>query len=537
MKKQFDAFKQFEAVRLILTTERTNREICLITGLSKNTVLRYRRLSASRRVLWNDVAHLDVGQMHAFFNPTPPRSLSKRMPDLEYIHQRLANGKITLQLVWEDYCAEDPHTALCYSHVAALLQRYIERLPNVMRQHHKPGESADVDYSGKRAHFIDTQRRSKDKETLADRNPSFMDPKTRQRINVELFVGVLPASSLMFAMATPTQSTPDFIRAHTAMLEYFGGRPEVLVSDNLKAAVIKPGKNLVLNSTYSDFGRHHGIDIIPTRTYRPKDKASVEASVKVIQHRVLMRLNSMTFYSIDEINAAITSLLEQANERPMRKDGLSRRQRFNEIERDTLRPLLPAAYEYAEYVAVASVPQDYHVCVQGHFYSVPNRLIGKKVEARITESHVEILCGRQRVAFHARSHVKGTPTTLPEHQTEAHRAWGERSPEHLLGWAKEAGPHVLRFVQHQLNRGSNPSLGLPACDSLKGLAKIHGTALIDEVARKTLAQPSPTITAFKRFLSNQTQATRNTPTAAQRPVRQNSNLRGTASYAKEAASC
>jgi len=537
MKKQFDATAQFDAVRMMLTGTMTNREICLATRLSKNTVLRYRRLAADKAVLWNDIAHLDVDEMYAYFNPTQRQTSSKRRPDLVLFHDRIHHDKMTLQLLWEDYWKEDPRTALCYSHVAALMERYVASLPNVMRLHHEPGRCVYVDYSLKRARYIDTKAGSKAKETLGDRQPQFMDHRTRKQVAVELFVGVLPKSSLMFALATPTQSTPDFIRAHVAMLKYFGGRPKILVSDNLKAAVIKPGKNPVLNKTYYGFGQHQEIEIIPTRPYRPKDKASVEASVKVIQHRVLMRLNSMTFYSIDEINAAIAVLLDEANERPMRKDGLSRRERFNQVERDTLRPLLPAPYEYAEYVAIASVPQDYHVCVHMHFYSVPNRLVGKKVEARITEDRVEILCGRKRVAFHVRSHVKGESTTLPEHQTEAHRAMGDRTPERLLAWGKEAGPHVLRFMQHQLDKGSNPGLGFPACDSIKGLAKVHGTALINEMARRTLAQPSPTITALKRFLSNQTQATQTAPPTNKRPVRQNSNLRGTAAYVQEVSSC
>lgn len=532
--KHFDANQQFDAVRMMLTGALTNREIGLATGLSKNTVLRYRRLTAYRTVSWKDIAHLSADEMYDHFNPPRRQVSSKRQPDLVLFHERLHHDKMTLQLLWEDYWQEDPRTALCYSHVAALMQGYLASLPSVMRQHHEPGRCAYVDYSGKRARFTDTKAFSKVKETLGDRQPHFMDGRTRKQVAVELFVGVLPRSSLMFAMATPTQSTPDFIRAHAAMLNYFGGRPQILVSDNLKAGVIKTGKNFVLNKTYGDFGRHHEIDIIPTRPYRPKDKASVEASVKVIQNRVLMRLNSMTFYSIDEINAAIAVLLDEANERPMRKDGLSRRERFNQVERNALRPLKPSDYEYAEYVAVPSVPQDYHVCVHGHFYSVPNRLVGKKVEARVSEEHVEILSGRKRVALHVRSHDKGQATTTPSHQTEAHRAWGERTPAHLQAWAKEAGPNVLRFVQHQLNKGSSPTLGLPACDAIKGLAKIHGTAIIDEVARKTLAHPSPTITAFKRFLSNQSQATRSGPT---RPVRHNSNLRGTAAFAKEASSC
>lgn len=119
---------------------------------------------------------------------------------------------MTLQLLWEEFRREDPHGSLSYSHLAAKVKEYRETLPTVMRQHHTPGERLFVDYSGLRPHYIDTA--------------------TREKVYVELFVGVLPASSLMFATCTPTQRVPDFIRAHVAMLNYLGGVPMVIVPDS-----------------------------------------------------------------------------------------------------------------------------------------------------------------------------------------------------------------------------------------------------------------------------------------------------------------
>jgi transposase len=482
--------KQFDTVRLILTTSLTDREIGAAAGVSKTTVGRYRRLVQTKRLRWEDVAELPPAAIQQLFNQPASGGKSKRTPDLALVHDQLQAKGMTLQLLWEEFRREDPHGTLSYSHLAAKVKGYRETLPTVMRQHHTPGERMFVDYSGLRPHYIDTA--------------------TREKVYVELFVGVLPASSLMFAMCTPTQRVPDFIRAHVAMLDYIGGVPMVIVPDNLKSAVTTAGRAPTIQRSYADFARHYGVAVLPARPYRPRDKAAVEAGVKFAQQRILSHLRHHQFYSIDELNTEIAKLLEDANARAMVKDGLSRRSRFEALERAALKPLPPLPYVYAEWVAVPKVPKDYHVSVDGHFYSVPHALIGTKVDARLTDDTVEILSERRKVAHHTRSAVIGGHTTTLSHQPDAHRAQGERTPEGMLAWAKEAGPHVLRFVKHQLS-GPQPFTGLPACDRLRSLARSHGTASLDQAARAAMEARAPSITTLKRLLDNAAASAKQTP--------------------------
>jgi transposase len=495
--------KQFDAVRLILTTTLSDREVAASVGISKTTVGRYRRLAQAKKLTWAKVSTLDPAGIHQLFNRAARGGKEKNTPDLAVLHDQLQGKSMTLQLLWEDYRRDDPDRALSYSHLAAKLKVYRARLPSVMRQHHRPGERAFVDYSGLRPHYL--------------------DPTTRQKVMVELFIGVLPASSLMFAVCSPSQKVPDFVGAHVAMLNYFGGVPEVLVPDNLKSAVVTAGKTPTLQKTYADFARHYGIAVLPARPYRPRDKASVEGSVKFAQQRILSRLRHQHFYSLDELNIEIAKLLEEANARPMVKDGISRRDRFEALERAALKPLPAQPYVYAEWVPVPKVPQDYHVCVDGHFYSVPHALIGQKLDARVTDTMVELTHQRRIVARHARSVLLGRHTTDPAHQPEAHRAHAERSPTGMLTWAKTAGPNVLRFVQHQLDR-AQPFHGLPACDTVRGLAHTHGTLVVDRAARSALDLRSPTVTTLRRVLDNAAQATK-APAAPR-----SSNARGPRGY-------
>jgi transposase len=86
-----------------------------------------------------------------------------------------------------------------------------------MRQVHRAGEKAFVDFSGQR--------------------PILCDPKTGELVSVELFIGVLGASNYTYAEACLTQDLPSWISAHVRMLEYFHGSPAILVPDNLRSGV------------------------------------------------------------------------------------------------------------------------------------------------------------------------------------------------------------------------------------------------------------------------------------------------------------
>jgi transposase len=472
----------FDAVRLILTTTLGDREIAAAVNMSKTTVGRYRRLTEAKGLAWDAVDGMGPNALRQRLNRPANGGKRKTLPDLSVLHSQLQSKGMTLQLLWEDYRRDNPHDALSYSHLAAKLRRFRHTLPTVMRQTHVPGERVFVDYSGLRPHYF--------------------DPTTQTKVTVELFVGVLGASSLMFATCTPSQQIPDFLRAHVQMFDYFGGVPQVLVPDNLKSAVTTAGRAPKIQRSYADLARHYGLAVLPTRPVRPRDKASVEAGVKFAQQRILARLRHQQFYSLDELNAEIARLLEEANERPMVKDGLSRRQRFEQLERIALRPLPPAPYVFAEWTVVPTVPKDYHVFLDGHAYSVPHALIGERVEVRATDDMIEIRHEQRVVAKHPRSSTVGSHTTSLTHQPEAHRAQGERTPEGAIAWAKECGPHLLRFVRHQVER-AQPFLGLPACDQLRSLARKHGTAVLDQAAQAALDLRSPRITTLKRLLDNQ----------------------------------
>jgi hypothetical protein len=137
--------------------------------------------------------------------------------------------------------------------------------------------------------------------------------------------------------------------------------------------------------------------------------------------------------------------------------------------------------------------------INGHWYSVPHRLVGQRVSARISAGVVEFFHQHIRVAAHPLSSVAGAHSTDPDHQPENHRAYADRTPEKYLAWAKTVGPHVLAVVKHQFDR-TVPSLGLPACDVLRKLVRTHGAEDVESAARRATEIQSFTIKSVKSLL-------------------------------------
>ena len=102
---------------------------------------------------------------------------------------------------------------------------------------------------------------------------------------------------------------------------------------------------------------------------------------------------------------------------------------------------------------------DYHIEINGHFYSVPYRLVRQQVDVRLTATTIEILSKGQRVASHMRRKRKGAHTTLPTHMPKAHQRHLEWTPGRFLNWAATIGPAPRTLVQHLLEGKPHPEQG------------------------------------------------------------------------------
>src|SRR2546423_185269 len=250
-----------------------------------------------------------------------------------------------------------------------------------------------------------------------------------------------------------------------------GGVPRQIVSDNLRAGITRACfYEPLVNRTYADMASHYGTAVIPARPYKPRDKAKVEVGVQVVQRWILARLRNQRFFSLAELNQAITALVTLLNDRPMRGWGTTRRALYEQIDRPALLPLPPTPYEYAAWKR-CRVNLDYHVEIEKHFYSVPFRLLREEVEARIAARTVEIFHRGKLVATHLRSHRQHRPTTLAEHMPSSHRRYRDWTHERIVREAAVIGDDTAALVEIILRSRPHPEQGFRSCVGILGLAK------------------------------------------------------------------
>jgi transposase len=412
------------------------RQTAASVGVSTGVVSQTTARASACELIWSAAEALSEAELEQrLYGRVVAAGTIRPEPDPAWMEAELRRVGMTLELLHLEYLEQHP-TGLRYTAFCERYRRWKRRHKVTLRYPHKAGERLQVDYSGKR--------------------PSITSRETGERVPVELFVAVLPASGLIFAKATRTQRLHDWVSVHVDALEYIGGAPRALVPDQLRSAVKEPDVyEPVINRTYQELARHYGTAVVPARPASPRDKGKVERSVLTAQRWILARLRNETFFALSDLNARIAELLADVNARPQRRlGGISRRDLFERIEREVLIALPQKRFEPSSWQP-AKVNTDHHVELERHYYSVPYLLVGERVEARMTAQSVEIFLRGQRVAAHARSYEQYRMTTDPAHRPPNHAAWIEQDPGGLLAWASGVGPHAEAYMRRLLDADGN----------------------------------------------------------------------------------
>lgn len=391
---------------------------------------------------------------------------------------------VTLQLLWEEYqrahaAAGEP--AYKYTSFCVKYRAFAAGLKRSMRQTHIAGERLFVDYAGQTLPIIDA--------ATGEIRPG------------QVFVAVLGASNYTYACASATQTAPDWVGAIINALEFIGGVPRLIVPDQTRALIARPDRyEPSPGRLVEELCAHYDVAVLPARPAHPRDKPKVEVGVQVVERWILARLRHRRLFSLAEANAAIAELLVELNARAFKKLPGCRASAFAALDRPVLRPLPISRMPIARFKR-ARVNIDYHVELDGHYYSVPYRLVRTEVELRITATTVEAMAAQQRVAMHPYSTRKGAHTTTAEHMPAAHRAHREWTPAKLLAWGERIGPSCGALVRWQMEHRPHPEQGYRACLGLRRLARQFGESRLEAACARALAIRSPTYRSVASILA------------------------------------
>jgi transposase len=497
--------KAREILRLRFEAGFSLREIGNACNCGKSSVSELLTRAQKAGITW-PIQLTDKQLMSALYPPTESRT-SPPEPDMEYVFHEMKKKNVTLMLLWEEY-KEQNSDGIMYTQFCDRYRKFKKQNKLSMHKEHKAGEEIEVDWAGSTMPYID--------QTTGEERAAY------------IFVSVLPASNYPFTYAYGDMKMPSWIDAHVRAFEYYGGVPRIAIPDNTKTAVITTDLvDPVLNKTYQEMARHYGITLVPARAFKPKDKAADENMVQNVSRRIIAALRNRQFFSVQEINQAISEELVKLINRPFQKREGTRQTAFEKLDKPCLQPLPQTKYEYSEWKET-KIQFNYHVEYDGFFYSCHYSYVNQRCSIRATARMIEVFIGTERIAAYPRNYnTYKRYITLVEHMPEEHKAVNGWSSDRFLSWADKIGPNTRELIKNIMESREYPVQTYRACMGVMRLSKSYSADIMEKASRQALEK---NICSYKYFSIMLKQVAKNPAKVEDEKIIQHENVRGSSAY-------
>lgn len=463
---------------LHLRAKHSERQIRNDTGLARDTIRRYKRWAQQHDLLTAETLP-DIQQLQQLLDKTlppllPPQNTSSVEPYAELVATLLAQ-KIEMAALYQRLKERG------YKGSYSSVYRYVQRLqpketPVTLRVETPPGYEAQVDFG---------------------EVGTFLDPDTGQARKTYVFVMTLSYSRHLYAELVFDQKAITWLAAHTRALAYFGGVPQRLVIDNLKAGIQTAcWEDPAVNRSYAELAEHYGFLIAPCRPRKPEHKGKVESGVHFVQRNFIAGRDQC------DLLAGNRDLLAWCHTVGQRKHGTTKKRPcdlFETREKVALRPLPKTAYDLAVYKKV-KLQRDGYVHFDNAYYSAPFRLVGQHLWARGGMTSVRLLDDNHHiVATHERASEPGERLTHADHLPQERACALPRSPKSLKEQAEQIGPHTLSLVEAILADPVVDKTGSAA--RVLRLAHHHSPQRLEAACERALRFCDPRYTTVRDILA------------------------------------
>lgn len=493
----------------------SNRQIGKTLSISRNTVNTYIKQFKASDYSLKELLQMDTSRLKELFTAYTTID-NQRYNHLMLYFDKVNHGRnypgFTFQFHYHEYQRQvpDPYS---YTQFMEHYKRKYAHIKGSMKLEHKAGNEMFIDYAGKKLHIV-----NKD---------------TGELIPVEVFVTILPNSQYTYAEACMSQKREDMIACTAHALSYYGGVPKAIVSDNLKSAVNRASKyEPEINRSFKDFARHYGCVINPTRSYSPQDKALVENAVQLVYQRIYYPMREMIFFSLKDINIEIRKRLEYYNDLLFQRKQSSRKELFQSVERDYLKPLPSTSYQIKDYRRAKVQKIGYvYFSPDKSYYSVPYRYIGKSTMIHYTRSIVEIYYNHERIAIHKRNHLKGFYNTNKDHLSSTHKAYSDWSPEYFKRMAAKHGEAVLNVIKKLIDQFDYPEIAYKRAMGIIQLHRSYGSSRLNKACERALYADTCSYRRISNILKNNLDKQSITEQHSDKPhIPKHGNIRGASTY-------
>jgi transposase len=485
---------------------RSARAIHRALGLGRPTIAKYRRWAEQEGLLSGPLPSLAEVQarLQASLPPAPPQTVSSVEPHRAAVLDLLARG-LEIEALYQRLREDHGFTGK-YSAVWRFVRKLEPQRPEAtVRVEVPPGTEAQVD-------FGDAGR--------------MFDPVQQKLRRAWAFVMTLSWSRHQYVEFVFDQRVPTWLTLHRHALEFFGGTPQRIVLDNLKAAIVQASwDDPQVQRAYRDCAEHYDFLISPCRPATPQHKGKVESGgVHYVKRNFLAGRDYTTaHHHLQHANQdALRWVRETAGQR---KHGTTKQlplPQFEAVERAALRPLPPEPFEVVTWKQV-KLHRDCYLTFDNAYYSAPHRFLGEVLWVRGTAKTVQICREFEVIATHSRATQPGQRQTVLAHLPPEKVVGLTLTPQACLERAAQIGPRTAEAVAHLLaerpidrlravhrllgrSEKGDPARLERACDraltfgdvSIRTIENILKTGVADQPLPDTTAEPAPGWPRFAR---------------------------------------
>jgi transposase len=409
--------------------------------------------------------------------PAPPPSAQSTVEPYRDVVAELMKQDVEMATIYRRLVSNHSYRG-SYSSVKRFVQRIRPaKITGCIRIETAPGREAQVDFGS-----AGRQR----------------DPKTGKTRQAYCFIMKLSFSRHFYGEIVFDQKMATWIRCHRNAFESFGGVPEEVVIDNLKAAVLEASlENQTLSIPYKRFAAHYGIIVHPCRPYKPEHKGKVESDVHFVKRAFLA---GQDFVDIDDANRKLREWI--INEAGTREHGTTHEApllRFHETEKAALMPLPREPFELTD-VYESKVHRDGFVQVAGSYYHAPREYIGKKLDVFVYERTLQIYDGVTLLVTHERATRKGERKTREEFYPEQAGEYVRRTRSQCKYLALLVGPQCAEVVENLLTE--RPLDKLRSVHGILRLQEKYSAQRLESACGRALHYNDPSYPRVKRILAS-----------------------------------
>lgn len=457
----------------------SNRAIAREIGIDRKTVGRYHDWAQEQGLLAGELPGLDELQRlveESLNSAAPPQNKSSVEPYRALVVKLRQQG-VEIAAIHERLKERG------YDGSYAAVYRFVRNLepktPEVtVRVETPPGEEAQVDFG------------------FAGR---MIDPETGQLRKTWAFVMALSWSRHQYVEFVFDQTVATWLRCHRNAFAFFGGVPERVVIDNLKAGIARAcWDEPQAQQAYRECAEHYDFLITPCRPRTPEHKGKVEqGGVHYVKRNFLGGREPTTLTKANQ-----DVLRWVAKKAGQRSHGTTREkplERFA-MERAALKPLPDAPYDLATWKQV-QVHRDCYVVFERAYYSAPFRLVGQQVWVRGGTQSVQIYTSDYHlVATHARAQTPGQRMTNLDHLPTYKVAGITLSRESCRLRAAEIGPATRQVVDLLLDH--RPEDRLRVAGRLLKLGERFTPRRLEAACARALRFDDPSYITIKHILEH-----------------------------------